>query len=107
MLEGNAIPSRQFKGAHYMWGQNEILALWPKSTYLWEVKMLNPYVKHGAFLVEFDDCIKTIQGDWFLSIKKIIIIIIIIKWLRKNIIPLMLKDDLIFKKVVSWFENTT
>jgi hypothetical protein len=31
--------------------------------YLWEAKMLNPYFKHGTFLVEFDDCIKTIQGD--------------------------------------------
>jgi hypothetical protein len=27
--------------------------------------MLNPYIKHGTFLVEFDDHIKTIQGDWF------------------------------------------
>jgi len=31
--------------------------------YLCEVKMLNPYIKHGAFLMEFDDRIKTIQGD--------------------------------------------
>jgi hypothetical protein len=31
--------------------------------YLWDAKMLNPYTKHGTFLVEFDDCIKTIQGD--------------------------------------------
>jgi hypothetical protein len=28
--------------------------------YLWEAKMLNPYIKHGTFLVEFDDRIKTI-----------------------------------------------
>jgi hypothetical protein len=34
--------------------------------YLWEAKMLNPYIKHGTFLVEFDDHIKTIQGYWFL-----------------------------------------
>jgi hypothetical protein len=67
--------------------------------------MLDPYIKHGTFLVEFDDRIKTIQGDWFSSIsnnlkkKK--------KWLRKNIILLMLKDDMTFKGVVSWFENTT
>jgi hypothetical protein len=27
--------------------------------------MLNPYIKHGTFLVEFDDYIKTIQGNWF------------------------------------------
>jgi hypothetical protein len=27
--------------------------------------MLNPYIKHGTFLVEFDDRIKTIQGYWF------------------------------------------
>jgi hypothetical protein len=26
--------------------------------YLWEAKMLNPYIKHGTFLVEFDDRIK-------------------------------------------------
>ncbi len=31
--------------------------------YLWEAKMLNPYIKHGTFLVEFDDRIKTIQGN--------------------------------------------
>jgi hypothetical protein len=31
--------------------------------------MLNPYIKHGTFLVEFDDRIKTIQGYWFLKIK--------------------------------------
>jgi hypothetical protein len=37
--------------------------------YLWEAKMLNPYIKHGTFLVEFDDRIKTIQGYWFLKIK--------------------------------------
>jgi len=30
--------------------------------YLWQAKMLNPYIKHGTFLVEFDDRIKTIQG---------------------------------------------
>jgi hypothetical protein len=24
---------------------------------------LNPYIKHGTFLVEFDDHVKTIQGD--------------------------------------------
>jgi hypothetical protein len=29
--------------------------------YLWEAKMLNPYVKHGTFSVEFDDRIITIQ----------------------------------------------
>jgi hypothetical protein len=32
--------------------------------------MLNPYIKHGTFFVEFDDHIKTIQGDWFLYIRK-------------------------------------
>jgi hypothetical protein len=34
--------------------------------YLWKVKMLNPYIKHGTFLVEFYDRIKTIQGDLFI-----------------------------------------
>ncbi len=33
--------------------------------YLWEAKMLNPYLEHGTFLVEFDDHVKTIQGYWF------------------------------------------
>jgi len=28
--------------------------------YLWD-----PYIKHGTFLVEFDDRIKTIQGNLF------------------------------------------
>jgi hypothetical protein len=41
--------------------QNVILALNPH--YLWEAKMLNPYIKHGTFLVKFYDRIKTIQGD--------------------------------------------
>jgi hypothetical protein len=30
---------------------------------LWEAKMLNPYIKHGTLLMEFDDHLKTIQGD--------------------------------------------
>jgi hypothetical protein len=29
--------------------------------YLWEAKMLNAYIKHGTFLMEFNDCVKTIQ----------------------------------------------
>jgi hypothetical protein len=33
--------------------------------YLWEAKMQNPYVKHGTFLVKFDDYVKFIQGNWF------------------------------------------
>jgi hypothetical protein len=44
--------------------QNVILAFMTlNSHYLWEAKMLNPYIKHGTFLVEFDDNVKTIQGD--------------------------------------------
>jgi hypothetical protein len=43
--------------------QNAILALTLNPQYLWEAKMLNPYIKHGTFLVESDDYIKTIQGD--------------------------------------------
>jgi hypothetical protein len=31
--------------------------------YLWEAKMLNQYIKHGTFLVKFDDHIKTIQRN--------------------------------------------
>jgi len=27
--------------------------------------MRNPYVKHGTFLMEFDDHVKSIQGDRF------------------------------------------
>jgi hypothetical protein len=34
-----------------------------KSTLSLGAKILNPYIKHGTFLVEFDDCIKTLQGD--------------------------------------------
>jgi hypothetical protein len=30
--------------------------------------MLNPNIKHGIFLMEFDDRIKTIQGYYFLQI---------------------------------------
>jgi len=67
--------------------------------------MLNPYIKHRTLLMEFYDHIKTIQGNWFPQIrnKKILLK----KWLRKDSIPLMLKDDITFKGVVSWFENTT
>jgi hypothetical protein len=31
--------------------------------YLWEAKMLNPYIKDGTFLVEFDDYVKTDQQN--------------------------------------------
>jgi hypothetical protein len=44
MGEGNAIHAQQFKDAYY----------------LWEAKMLNPYIEHGTLLMEFDDHIKTI-----------------------------------------------
>jgi hypothetical protein len=39
----------------------DIMSLNPH--YLWEAKMLNPCIKHGTFLVEFDECVKTIKGD--------------------------------------------
>jgi len=69
MGEGNAIFAWQFKHANYMWRQSAILTLWAlNSHYLWEAKMLNPYIKHGTFLVKFDEHIKTIQGDWFLKL---------------------------------------
>jgi hypothetical protein len=42
--------------------------------YTWEGKMLNPYIKHEIFLVEFDDCIKIIQEVWFPYIMNKIII---------------------------------
>jgi len=31
--------------------------------YLWEAKIQNPCVIHGAFLMQFDDLVKSIQGD--------------------------------------------
>ncbi len=49
---------------YYMWVAKcniSIMTLNPH--YLSEAKMLNPYIKHGTFLVEFDDYIKTIQGN--------------------------------------------
>jgi len=64
MGKGNEILALQFKDAHYMWVAKcniDIMSLNPH--YLWEDKMLNPYIKHGTFLVEFDDHVKTIQGD--------------------------------------------
>jgi hypothetical protein len=36
--------------------------------YLWEAKMLNPYIKHGTFLVEFDDRIKPFREIDFLKL---------------------------------------
>ncbi len=68
--------------------------------------MLNPYIKLGTFLMEFYDHIKAIHGNWFLKIRNKTIKEIR-KWLNIYIIPLMLKDDITFKGVVSWFENTT
>jgi hypothetical protein len=61
--EGSVILAWQFKHAHYMWVAKwniGIMTLNPH--YLWETKMLNPYIKHGTFLMEFDDHVKTIQG---------------------------------------------
>jgi hypothetical protein len=66
MGEGNAVLAWQFKDAHYMWVAKcniDIMSLNPH--YLWEAKMLNPYIKHGTFLVEFYDHVKTIEGYWF------------------------------------------
>jgi hypothetical protein len=68
--------------------------------------MQTAYIKHGTFLVEFGDCVKTIQGDWFLEIKNKTIQKHK-KMFEKQIILLMLKDDVTFKGVVVWFENTT
>jgi hypothetical protein len=31
--------------------------------YLWETKMQNPYLKHGTFLIKFDDHVTFIQGN--------------------------------------------
>jgi len=62
MGERNAIPTRQFLNAHCMWVAKcniNIMTLNPHC--LWEAKILNPYIKHGTFLVEFYDRIKTIQ----------------------------------------------
>jgi hypothetical protein len=62
----NAILAQQFKHAHYMWVIKcniHIMTLNPH--YLWEVKMQNSYVKHETFLVEFDERVKSIQGDQF------------------------------------------
>jgi hypothetical protein len=39
------------------------------SHYLWEAKMQNPYVKHGTFLMEFYDHVKSIQRYWFTKIR--------------------------------------
>jgi hypothetical protein len=60
----NAISARQFMDAHYMWGS---IVQYPhydlNPHYLGEAKTLNPYIKHKTFLVEFDDHVKTIEGD--------------------------------------------
>jgi hypothetical protein len=70
MGEENVIPTWQFKDGHYMWVAKyniDIMTLNPH--YLWEAKMLNQYIKHGTFLVKFDDHIKTIQRNWFKKIR--------------------------------------
>jgi len=59
----NAIFASQFKHAHCMWVANWNIGIITLNLhYLWEAKMLNPYIKHGTFLVEFNDCVQTIQG---------------------------------------------
>jgi len=66
MGEGNVIVPWQFKDAHCMWVAKyniDIMTLNPH--YLWEAKMQNAYIKHGTFLVEFGDCVKIMQRDWF------------------------------------------
>jgi hypothetical protein len=56
---------KEFRGAsHYIWvAKCNIGFMTLNPHYLWEAKMLNPYIKHGTFLVEFDDRIKTTQGN--------------------------------------------
>jgi len=44
----------------YGWQKCNIGIMTLNPNYLWEAKMLNPYIKHGTFLVEFDDHTKTI-----------------------------------------------
>jgi hypothetical protein len=61
--------------------------------------MLNPYIKHGTFLVEFDDHIKPYEEINFLKLGKKTIKNK--KMIKKRIILLMLKDDVTFKGVVS------
>jgi len=39
MEDGNAIPTQQFKDAHYMWGQSAILTFDPNPHYIWEREM--------------------------------------------------------------------
>jgi hypothetical protein len=52
---------KQFKHAHYIWvAKSNIGIMTLNPHYLLEAKMQNPYIKHGTFLVEFDDYIKTI-----------------------------------------------
>jgi hypothetical protein len=63
MGEGNAIFAWQFKHVHYIHGwQNPIYWQYEshKSTLFMGGQMLNPYIKHGTFLVKFDDHAKTI-----------------------------------------------
>jgi hypothetical protein len=55
MGEGNAILAWKFKDAHYM-----RVAKCKIGSMSW-----NPYIKHGTFLVEFDDFVKTIQRCLF------------------------------------------
>jgi hypothetical protein len=71
MEKENAIPTWQFKHAHYMWVAkcNTCIMTLNPQCYLWEVNMQNPYVKHGTLLMEFDDHVKPIQGGRFALIR--------------------------------------
>ncbi len=60
--------------------------------------MKNPYIKHGTLLVEFDDYVK-------IHIRKLISLnyehFSFKKMIKKKTIPLMSKDDVMFKGVVA------
>jgi hypothetical protein len=62
MEHENAILTCQFKN-HIICGwqkcNNCIMILNPH--YSWEAKMQNPYVKHGTFLMQIEDLLKSIQ----------------------------------------------
>jgi hypothetical protein len=42
----------------YFGGKSNIGIMTLNPHYLWEAKMQNPYIKHGTFLMEFDDHVK-------------------------------------------------
>ncbi len=94
----NAILARQFKHAHYMWVQNAICALWPYIHTIYgrpkcKTHMSNMEHSWWNFMTALNPSKKNDLPKLGTKQQKN-------KMIKKKIIPLMFKNDVMFKKVV-------